>query len=283
MEEAARAASQRSSSMSNSPKSGKPKFASAKSTSHKSASMKSEQPLPDIGKSEIPDPKATYPTTDNANNTRYDITNDFINPKTTPRPYSEAFSDTITVAATDFNLEDDDTTHRNSAINPDLKIKSSEIETPPAYEKLAQKNPKATDNLSITIGPPMIILFDIIIPCIIYYVWYDRHREQWINQCRDFENTNPNTPCNIPKPEYDRDVLGYAILSFGFGEVYILIARVWRLLKYRDLCAPLLSRSKWELDATSWVYGVAMICALIPFLVGSTFQIPQLYLYSPGF
>lgn len=49
------------------------------------------------------------------------------------------------------------------------------------------------------------------------------------------------------------------------------------------MCAPLLSRSKWELDATSWVYGVAMICALIPFVVGSSLEIPELYLYSPGF
>jgi hypothetical protein len=32
----------------------------------------------------------------------------------------------------------------------------------------------------------------------------------------------------------------------------------------------------------SWVYGVSMICALITFVVGSTMEIPQLYLYSPG-
>ncbi|EDO04501.1 hypothetical protein SS1G_06984 [Sclerotinia sclerotiorum 1980 UF-70] len=47
---------------------------------------------------------------------------------------------------------------------------------PPPFEKLAQKNPKPTDHLSITIGPLVILLFDIVIPCIIYYVWFDIHR-----------------------------------------------------------------------------------------------------------
>lgn len=98
-----------------------------------------------------------------------------------------------------------------------------------------------------------------------------------------FQKHNSSQECNIPKSEFDSDIMGYAIISFGFGELYILIARVWRLLRYREICAPLLSRSKWELDATSWVYGVAMICALIPFVVGNTFETPELHLYSRGF
>ena len=119
----------------------------------------------------------------------------------------------------------------------------------PPYEKLAQKNPKATDHLAITIGPPMIILFDIVIPCIIYYVWYDIHRSRWEDACRTYSNRGAT--CPLVKPEYDDKILGYAVVSFGFGEVYILFARVRRLLLQRDQCAPLLSRSKWELDATS--------------------------------
>ncbi|KAF4634832.1 hypothetical protein G7Y89_g3269 [Cudoniella acicularis] len=155
---------------------------------------------------------------------------------------------------------------------------------PPAlqrYEKLAQKSPRLTDHLSITIGPPMIILFDIVVPCIIYYVWYNIHTSQWKNECRSF--TSRREICPLSKPEFDEEILGYAVVSFGIGELYILIARVCRLLWHRDECAPLLSRSVWELDATSWVYGVAMICALIPFVIGSTQAIPELYLYSPGF
>lgn len=145
-----------------------------------------------------------------------------------------------------------------------------------SYEKLAQKNPKLTDHLSITIGPIIIILFDIVVPCIIYYIWFDTNRSQWVSDCRAYET------CHYPKPEFNERILGYAIISFGIGELYILIARVCRLLWHPAECAPLLSRSRWELDATSWVYGVAMICALIPFVIGSSKEIPELYLYSPG-
>ncbi|KAL2073329.1 hypothetical protein VTL71DRAFT_10653 [Oculimacula yallundae] len=151
----------------------------------------------------------------------------------------------------------------------------------PPLEKLAQKTPKATDHLSITIGPAVILLFDIIIPIIVYYSWYNTKVRQRKRDCR--RQNQPLETCSIPYIEYEEEILGYAVICFGFGELYILVVRVARLLKYRDLCAPLLSRSKWELDATSWVYGVSMICALIPFVVGSTLVIPELYLYSPGF
>ncbi|KAK0107269.1 hypothetical protein ONS95_003969 [Cadophora gregata] len=151
----------------------------------------------------------------------------------------------------------------------------------PPLEKLAQKNPKPTDHLSITLGPFMIILFDVVVPIIIYYAWYNTRVRQRNRECR--RQNQPIGNCSIVQIEYDEEILGYAVISFGFGELYILIVRVARLLRYRELCAPLLSRSKWELDATSWVYGVSMICALIPFVVGSTLEIPQLYLYSPGF
>ncbi|QSZ34992.1 hypothetical protein DSL72_007854 [Monilinia vaccinii-corymbosi] len=168
------------------------------------------------------------------------------------------------------------TTHLSSD-SDDATINA--LPQPQPYEKLAQKNPKPTDHLSITIGPAVILAFDIVIPCIIYYIWFDIHRSRWANSCKAY----PKNKCPLEKPEYDRDILGYAVICFGFGELYILIVRVWRLFKYRDLCAPLLSRSRWELDATSWVYGVAMIMALIPFVVGSSLEIPQLYLYSPAF
>jgi hypothetical protein len=57
----------------------------------------------------------------------------------------------------------------------DEEMKGREAPTPPrpSYEKLAQRNPKPIDHLSITLGPSMIILFNIVVPCIIYYVWYD--------------------------------------------------------------------------------------------------------------
>ena len=58
---------------------------------------------------------------------------------------------------------------------------------------------------------------------------------------------------------------------------------MWRLFFHHEECAPLLSRSRWELDATSWVYAVAMMLALIPFTIGSAMELPKRYLYSPSF
>jgi hypothetical protein len=76
--------------------------------------------------------------------------------------------------------------------------------------------------------------------------------------------------------------MGTAVAMFGIGEAYVLLARVWRLFFRRDQCAPLLSRSRWEFDATSWVYLVAMLIALIPFVTGSSLVLPELYLYGPS-
>lgn len=150
------------------------------------------------------------------------------------------------------------------------------------YTKLANKEAHPWEHWGITLGLPAILLFDIVVPCIIYYTWYDTQKAKWQHQCRNYPKPRGET-CPIPKPEYDKDILGYAIISFGAGELWILIARTWRLFRHREQCAPLLSRNRWELDATSWVYGVAMILALIPFVVGSSLVMPKLYLYSPSF
>ena len=149
------------------------------------------------------------------------------------------------------------------------------------HTRLANKQAHPLEHLGITLGLPMILLFDIVVPCIIYYTWYNSHRNHWNQKCTAYHDRDE--VCPIKKPEFDKSILGYAIISFGAGELWILIARVWRLFRHRDQCAPLLSRSKWELDATSWVYGVAMIMALIPFVIGSSVEIPVLYLYSPAF
>lgn len=146
--------------------------------------------------------------------------------------------------------------------------------------KLAQKNAHPMEHLGITLGLPAIILFDLVVPCIIYYEWYNRHRGQWDDQCRPYFEIN--TECPIPFKGYDTTILGSAIASFGVGELWIWLARSYRLLRRPDDCAPLLSRSRWELDATSWVYLVSMVLALVGFLVGSSRDIPKLYLYSPS-
>jgi hypothetical protein len=147
--------------------------------------------------------------------------------------------------------------------------------------KLAQKEAHPWQHLGITLGLPMIVLFDIIVPIIIYYTWYNSKKKDWQADCR--EQYPGQEPCPIERPQFNESILGSAVASFGVGEVWILAARVWRLFMHPEQCAPLLSRSKWELDATSWVYFVAMILALIPFVVGSSLVQPHLYLYGPTF
>ncbi|KAJ5195499.1 uncharacterized protein N7498_008937 [Penicillium cinerascens] len=170
-------------------------------------------------------------------------------------------------------MEQDSVRGENSVQNPQATPAPALL-----YEKLAQKNPKLTDHLSITLGLPMIIIFDLVVPCIIYYAWFDKiHVPHYQNDCRADEE------CGFVKSEFDKHILGYAIISFGLGELYVLVARICRLIWHPEECAPLLSRSRWELDATSWVYGVSMVCALIPFVIGSSKEIPNLYLYSPAF
>lgn len=146
--------------------------------------------------------------------------------------------------------------------------------------RLAQKEAHPWQHLGITLGLPMIVLFDIVVPCIIYYTWYNRHRSEWESSCQSLYPGQ--TPCPLEKPEFDKDILGSAVASFGIGELWIFVARVWRLFFRRDECAPLLSRNRYELDATSWVYLVAMVVALVPFVVGSSLVIPKLYLYGPS-
>lgn len=129
----------------------------------------------------------------------------------------------------------------------------------------------------------MIILFDLVIPCVIYYTWYNNHTSDWHNQCASEYPNLPSSECPIPYKDYDKDILGYAVICFGFGELWILLARLHRLFVHHEQCAPLLSRSRWELDATSWVYAFILVLALIPFVVGSSLEIIHLYLYSPTF
>ena len=159
-----------------------------------------------------------------------------------------------------------------SRVLPQLKRKET---------KLAQKEAHPWQHLGITLGLPMILLFDLIVPIIIYYTWYNGNKKDWLRDCR--EQYPGQDPCPIERKQFDEDILGSAVACFGVGELWILIARVWRLFVHPEQCAPLLSRSKWELDATSWVYATAMIIALLPFVIGSSLVMPHLYLYGPTF
>ena len=175
--------------------------------------------------------------------------------------------------------------HANSSVTVTGSAKESQMADMPQLKrpltKLANKKSHPMEHLGITLGVPMIVLCDIVIPCIIYYTWYNKHRARWQNDCREWHDRGD--ACPIEKPQFNEDIMGYAVVCFGFGELYVLLARVWRLFFRREQCAPLLSRNRWELDATSWVYLVAMLMALVPFVAGASLVIPKLYLYGPAF
>ena len=142
-------------------------------------------------------------------------------------------------------------------------------------KSLTNKNVKLADHISIIVGPPIVLILDLIVPCAIYYGWLHAERKKWR------QNGEQG-----PKPVYDEHVLGLSVVAFGIGELYILLVRIVRLIKDWEGCAPLLSKHRWELDATCWVYGISLFVALIPFLVSTLAKdevIPWLYIYSPGF
>lgn len=150
-------------------------------------------------------------------------------------------------------------------------------------QKLTTSNVRLRDKISIIIGPPLVLILDLMAPCLIYYIWLNNNRSRWRRACGPRERAART--CPVPPPVYDKWILGLSIMFFGLGELYILIARCYRLIRHHDKYAPLLSVRRWELDATAWIYGSSLLIALIPFVVSSSLRngIPELFLYSPAF
>jgi hypothetical protein len=92
--------------------------------------------------------------------------------------------------------------------------------------KLANKESHPMEHLGLTLGGPMILLCDLIIPCIIYYTWYLKHRSSWKRDCREWHNRGEACPKELP--QLDESIMGSAVACFGIGELYVLLARVWR-------------------------------------------------------
>ncbi|KAL0939945.1 uncharacterized protein CTRU02_206555 [Colletotrichum truncatum] len=142
------------------------------------------------------------------------------------------------------------------------------------------------EHISISIGPFIILFFDLALPVCIYYSWLRAQRNRRREACAPAYQAG--VTCGLPPVEtVESRILGFAIIAFGFGEVYILVVRVYRLIARYEECAPLLSKHWWELDATTWVYTLGLIAALVPFVCSTTvyepFVVEWLYLYSPGF
>ncbi|KAK1579212.1 uncharacterized protein LY79DRAFT_652240 [Colletotrichum navitas] len=143
-----------------------------------------------------------------------------------------------------------------------------------------------TEHISISIGPFVILFFDLALPVCIYYSWLRARRNERRAACQGAYDAG--VECGLPPVQtIESRILGFAIIAFGFGEVYILVVRVYRLIARFEECAPLLSKHWWELDATTWVYTLGLIAALVPFVCSTTVYEPDvvtwLYLYSPAF
>lgn len=150
-------------------------------------------------------------------------------------------------------------------------------------QKLTTSKVRLRDKIAIIIGPPIILILDLVAPCLIYYIWLDNNRSRWRRACGPRESAA--RACPVTPPAYDKWVLGLSIMFFGLGELFILVARCYRLIRHHQKYAPLLSVRWWELDATAWIYGSSLLIALIPFVVSSSLRdgIPELFLYSPAF
>ncbi|GKT43554.1 zinc metalloproteinase nas-7 [Colletotrichum spaethianum] len=143
-----------------------------------------------------------------------------------------------------------------------------------------------TEHISISIGPFVILFFDLALPVCIYYSWLRARRNDRRAACQGAYDAG--VECGLPPVQtIESRILGFAIIAFGFGEVYILVVRVYRLIARWEECAPLLSKHWWELDATTWVYTLGLIAALVPFVCSTTvyepFVVEWLYLYAPAF
>ena len=107
-----------------------------------------------------------------------------------------------------------------------------------------------------------LLLFDLVLPCIIYYILSD------LTSLNDFT------------------VLGLACASLGLGELLELPWRGYRLVKYRDEYAPLGQDKKWGFDFLFWWYLIATIIGIVPYVFSTSIgdePIYWLFLFTPGF
>jgi hypothetical protein len=115
--------------------------------------------------------------------------------------------------------------------------------------------------LSIIICTLGLLLFDLVLPCIIYY------------------SLNAYTTLDMEVN------LGISCASLGLGEMMELPLRGWRLVKYRSFYAPLGQDAKWGFDFLFWWYLVATVIGIVPYVISTCLDEPVLwlFLFTPGF
>lgn len=117
-----------------------------------------------------------------------------------------------------------------------------------------------TKKLSITICILGLLFFDLVLPCLIYYL---------LHTLTDLD---------------EADVLGIACASLGIGELFELPLRGWRLVRHREEYAPLGQTAKWAFDFFFWWYAAATVVGIVPYVMATDldYAIEWLFLMSPG-
>jgi hypothetical protein len=117
-----------------------------------------------------------------------------------------------------------------------------------------------TKKTSIVISILAILFFDLVLPCLVYYLL---------------------ATLTILDEE---DVLGIACASLGVGELVELPLRGWRLVRQREEYAPLGQRAKWGFDFFFWWYAAATVVGIVPYVMATDLEyaIEWLFLMSPG-
>jgi hypothetical protein len=117
-----------------------------------------------------------------------------------------------------------------------------------------------TKRTSIVLCILGLIFFDLILPCLVYYL---------LDTLTDLDET---------------DVLGIACASLGIGELLELPLRGYRLVRYRNEYAPLGQTAKWAFDFFFWWYAMATVVGIVPYIMATDldYAIEWLFLMSPG-
>lgn len=117
-----------------------------------------------------------------------------------------------------------------------------------------------TKKFSIAICILGLLFFDLVMPCLIYYLLH-----------------------TLTKLD-EADVLGIACASLGIGELFELPLRGWRLIRHREEYAPLGQTAKWGFDFFFWWYALATVVGVVPYIMSTDLDYPieWLFLMSPG-
>lgn len=118
-----------------------------------------------------------------------------------------------------------------------------------------------TRKKGIAISLLILLTFDLILPCFLYYV---------LTYLTDLDAV---------------DVIGYAALCLGLGELIELPVRGWRLWRRRSEVGPLGSERKIEFDVLFWGYLIGTIVAVVPYIIACDGDEPiyWLFLFTPAF